>query len=84
MAAELSPIDKAKFVAAKRAVSFQSRADGRDQGVEGAGPAIGGLDDDFQFGPMLVVVAQRRQRDLRFAWLAIAQDDQPGRGDALG
>lgn len=33
---------------------------------------------------MLVVIAQRRQRHLRLARLAIAQDDQPRRRDPLG
>jgi hypothetical protein len=52
--------------------------------VEGAGPAGARLDDDLQLGPVLVVVAQGRQRHLRLARLAVAQDDQPGRRDPLG
>ena len=32
---------------------------------------------------MLVVIAQRRQRDLRFARLAVAQNDQSGGRDAF-
>lgn len=67
----------------QRAIRFQRGADGGDQIVEGAGPAGARLDDDLELGPVLVVVAQGRQGHLRFARLAIAQDDQPGRRDPL-
>jgi hypothetical protein len=70
--------------AAQRAVGFKRRADGGDQGVEAAGPTGACLDDDLQLGPVLVVVAQRRQGHLRFARLAIAQDDQTGSWDSFG
>ena len=69
---------------AQRAVSLQRCADGGDEGVKGAGPTSASLDDDLQLGAVLVVVAQGRQCDLRFARLAIAQDDQPGCRDPLG
>jgi hypothetical protein len=69
--------------AAERPVGFQSRADGGDQIVKGTGPAAARLDDDLQFGAVLVMVAQGRQRHLRLARLAIAQDDQTGRRDPL-
>ena len=32
---------------------------------------------------MLEVIAERRQRHLRFARLAVAQDDQPGKRNAF-
>jgi len=70
--------------AAQCAVSFQRSADGGDQSVEGAGPADASLDNDLQLGAVLVVVAKGGQCDLRFARLAIAQDDQPSRRDPLG
>ena len=69
--------------AAKRAVGFQRSTDGGDQGVEGGGPAATCLDNDLQLGPVLVVIAQGRQRHIWLAWLAIAQDDQAGRRNPL-
>ena len=70
--------------AAQRPVGFQRRGDGGDQVIEGACPAGAHLDDDLQFGAVLIVVAQRRQRHFWFARLAVAQDNQPGRRDPLG
>jgi hypothetical protein len=68
---------------AKGAVGFKRRADGSDQLVESAGPAIGGLDNDFQLGAVLVVKTQWRQRDFGLTWLAVPQDDQSGGRDAF-
>ena len=69
--------------AAERSIRLQSRADGGDQVIKRAGPAGTRLDDDLQLGPVLIVIAQRRQRHFRLARLAIAQDDQPGGRDPL-
>ena len=57
-------------------VGSQHRTNGGDQRVKGCGTVGSGLDDNLQFRTMLIVIAQRRQCDLRFARLAIAQDDQ--------
>jgi hypothetical protein len=68
----------------QRPVRLQRRADGGDQVIEGAGPTGARLNGDLQLDPVLVVVAQRRKRHLRFTRLAVAQDDQPGHRDPLG
>lgn len=75
----LDPIAKA----AECAVGGQRRADRRDQRVENRRTIICGLNDNLQFRPVLIVIAQRRQRHLRIAGLTIAQNDQPGRRDTL-
>ncbi len=42
------------------------------------------LDNDLELGPVLVMVAQGRQRYLRFTRLAVTQNDQPGRRNPFG
>ena len=76
----LDPIAKP----AEGAVGGESRADRRDQRVKSCGTIICALNDYLQLRPMLEVVAQRRQRDLRFARLAVAQNDQSGGGMRSG
>ena len=59
-------------------------ADARGQHVERRVAVRRGLDDGLDLGAVLVVVAERRERHRRLAGVAVAQDQQPGGGDALG
>ncbi len=72
---------------AQRGFAFLStRADAGAEGVESLVTRCP-LDYRFDLGAVLVVVAQRRERDLRLARLArlaVAQDQQAGRRDPLG
>jgi hypothetical protein len=60
---------------AQRAVGDNRRADAGAKRVEG-GVTGRALHDRFDLGSMLIVVTKRRQRDLGFAGLAVAQDQE--------
>ena len=69
--------------AAQRAVCGNRRADAGAEGIEG-GVTGGTLHDRLDLRSVLVVVTQRRERDLGLAWLAVAQDQQACGWHAFG
>jgi hypothetical protein len=68
---------------AQRPVSGERRADAGTDGVKRR-VAVGALGHCLDFGPVLVVVGERRQRHLGLPRLAVAQDQQAVGRDALG
>jgi hypothetical protein len=76
-----SPVNPGRFT--QRAVGGECRADAGDQRIEG-GDTVGALHDRLDLGGVLVVVGERRERDLRLPWLAVAQDQQALGRHALG
>lgn len=69
--------------AAQCAVGCNSPADAGGQRVEG-GVTVGALDHSLDLGAVLVVIAERRQRDLGFSRFAVTQDQQAIGGHTLG
>ena len=67
---------------AQRSVGSNCRADAGAEGVE-SGVSGGTLHDRLDLGPVLVVVAQGRKRDLRIPRLAVAEDQEASGGHAL-
>ena len=67
----------------QRPVGRDGRADAGAEGVEGS-ITVGALNDRLDLGAVLVVVRERRKRDLGFARLAVAQDQQAVRRHAFG
>ena len=69
--------------AAKRSVGGNRRANAGAEGVKG-GVTGRTLHDRLDLGPVLVVVAQRRQRHLGLPRFAVAQDHKTRSGHAFG
>ena len=67
----------------QRSVGGDHRANAGAECVEGS-VAVDALNDRLNLGAMLIVVGQRRQRDLRFTRITVAQDQQAISRHALG